>query len=82
MNRKQPQAGIAILDENGEPLEIGMRVGCRNKGESRSLSRRGLTLTGYESGTDAPYSTIEGYFALAIKDHQDDMAEWVANYVS
>jgi hypothetical protein len=58
-----------------------MRVGCRNIGEPRSWSRRGLTLIGYEPGTAAPYITDEGRFALAIKDHQPDMDEWRAAHV-
>ena len=73
---------LAIADENGKPLEIGMRVGCRNKGESRSWSQRGLTLIGYEPGTDEPYITEAGRFALAIKDHQPDMDQWIADHVS
>lgn len=71
-----------ILDENGAPLEIGMRVGCRNQGQPRSMSRRGLTLTGYEPGSDQPYLTNAGSFALAIKDHQPEMDDFIADHVS
>ena len=60
-----------IKDSNGKRIEIGMRVGCRNVGEPRASSRRGLVLVGYEPGADRPYITDAGRFALAIKDHQD-----------
>ena len=67
-----------IKDEHGKTIVIGMRVGCRNIGESRSNSRRGLTLTGYELGQPRPYITNAGRFDLVIKDHQPDMEEWIA----
>ena len=73
---------LGIVDEKGKPLEIGMRVGCRNKGQSVSWSRRGLTLTGYEPGTDEPYITNAGRFALAIKDHQPDREDWITKHVT
>jgi hypothetical protein len=72
----------AIVDENGKPLAIGMRVGCRQLGESRAWSVRGLTLEGYEVGTPQPYITNAGRFAVAIKDHQPEMDEWIAKHVS
>jgi len=72
----------AILDEKGRQLAIGMKVGCRQLGESRAWSVRGLTLEGYEVGTPQPYITNAGRFALAIKDHQPDMDEWIAKHVS
>lgn len=71
-----------IQDENGRPLTIGMRVGCRQAGQPRDWSQRGLTLTGYEPGTDQPYITNEGRFALAVKDHQPDMDEWIERNVT
>jgi hypothetical protein len=70
-----------ILDENGKQLTIGMRVGCRQLGESRAWSVRGLTLEGYEAGSQQPYITDGGRFALAIKDHQPNMDKWIGNHV-
>lgn len=72
---------VVIRDSNGTVLEIGMRVGCRDKGEPRGLSRRGLTLTGYEPATAEPYITNGGRFAIATKDHQSDMDEWIKQHV-
>jgi len=70
-----------ILDEKGSRLAIGMRVGCRDHGEPREMSRRGLTLTGYEPGADKPYITNCGRFALALMDHQPEMDDWIATHV-
>ena len=69
------------LDENGKPLSFGMKIGCRQKGQTLERSVRGLTLIGYETGTSQPYITNAGRFALAIKDHQPDMEEWIRSNV-
>jgi len=71
-----------ITDDNGKPLQIGVRVGCRAKGHPRSMSIRGLILAGYEPGTPEPYLTSGGRFAHAIKDHQPDMDQWIGKHVS
>ena len=70
-----------IKDEFGEELQIGMRVGCRQLGQCRTRSSRGLTLEGYEPNHAQPYITNQGRFALAIKDHQPDTDDWRKNYV-
>lgn len=53
-----------IKDDNGTPITIGMKVGCRNEGERRSEFRRGLTLTGYEPEAPQPYVTDAGRFDI------------------
>jgi hypothetical protein len=72
---------MVIRDEIGRTIEVGMRVGCRNTGEPREMSRRGLTLLGYEPDSDRPYITDAGRFGLALKDHQPDMDQWIASHV-
>jgi len=72
---------MEIKDSDGTPLTIGMRVGCRKRGQPRDWSVRGLTLLGYEPGTEEPYITSEGRFALAVKDHQPDMENWIKDHV-
>lgn len=71
----------SITDDFGTPLSVGMRVGCRQKGEPRSFSIRALTLLGFEPGHDTPYITDRGRFAHAVKDHQPEMDEFIANHV-
>ncbi len=70
-----------ILDEGGQCLIIGQRVGCRLDGEPRSASRRGLTLIAYEWGSDKPFITNEGAFAFALPDHSPEMEEWAKRNV-
>ena len=67
---------LAIFDEHGRPLKIGMRVGGRYEGEPRSMSRRGITLEGYDPGHPEPYLTNAGRFPLVLMDHQPEMEEW------
>jgi hypothetical protein len=54
-----------------------MIVGGRYAGEPKSMSRRGITLEGYEAGHPEPYLTNAGRFALVLMDHQPDMQEWI-----
>lgn len=70
-----------IFDDNGKPLKIGQRVGCRQAGESREWSRRGLTLLGYNFDSERPYITNIGAFTHAILDHQPEMDQWIAENV-
>ena len=70
-----------VLDEAGNELEVGMRIGCRNLGQRPSESRRGLTLIDYDRGHEKPYITDAGRFSLAIKDHQPDLDEWRNEHV-
>jgi hypothetical protein len=73
---------LAIFDERGRPLKIGMRVGGRYAGEPRLMSRRGIILEGYEPGHPEPYLTNAGRFPLVLIDHQPDMDQWIADHVS
>lgn len=73
---------MSIKDDNGTPITIGMKVGCRNESERRSEFRRGLTLTGYEPEAPQPYVTDAGRFDIAIKDHQPDMEAWIEKHTS
>jgi hypothetical protein len=72
---------LVIRDDVGREIRIGMRVGCRNAGEPCDRSVRGLTLVGYEPGTDRPYVTNAGRFAVALLDHQPHMERWAAENV-
>ena len=74
--------GLAIFDERGRPLKIGMRVGGRYAGEPKSMSRRGIILEGYEPDHPEPYLTNAGRFPLVLMDHQPDMDQWIADHVS
>ncbi len=79
---KKPNRTPEIKDDNGKKLTIGMRVGCRQLGQTRDRSRRGLILTGYEPGALRPYITNEGAFTHAIMDHQPDMDDFIKNHVT